>query len=56
MFSVLLNPFYNLRSSNNKLMLLKLKTNAMKRSFNYFAAEIWNDLPLTNRLKALDNR
>ena len=28
------------------LMLLKPKTNAMKRSFSYFAAGIWNGLPI----------
>ena len=46
MFSVSVNPSYNLRSNNRMLMLLKPKTNAMKRSFSYFAAGIWNGLPI----------
>ena len=56
MFSVLLSPTYNLRSNDNTLMLLKPKTNVMKRSVSYFVGETWNGLPLTDRLKTKDNR
>ena len=34
---------YNLRSNNKMIMLSKPKTNAMKRSFSYAAAKVWNN-------------
>ena len=37
------NENYNLRSNNKMLMLSKPKTNAMKRSFCYAAAKVWNN-------------
>ena len=42
MFKVSNNEKYNLRSNDLMLMLSKPKTNAMKRSFSYAAAKIWN--------------
>ena len=51
------NQAYNLRNNNNMLMLSKPSTNAMKRSFSYEAAKIWNTaitskkyLPYYNRV------
>ena len=38
---------YSLRSNKNMLTLAKPKTNAMKRSFTYMAAKVWNVLPLS---------
>ena len=42
MFQITNNENYNLRSNNKMLMLSKPKTNAMKRSFSYAAAKVWN--------------
>ena len=41
MFHIANNENYDLRSNNKMLMLSKPKTNAMKRSFSYFAAKVW---------------
>ena len=35
--------YYDLRSNKKMLMLSKRKTNAMKRSFSYLAAKVWNN-------------
>ena len=43
MFQITNNENYNLRSNNKMLMLSKPKTNAMKRSFSYAAAKVWNN-------------
>ena len=43
MFQITNNENYNLRSNNKILMLSKPKTNAMKRSFSYAAAKVWNN-------------
>ena len=41
------NKKYSLRSSKNKdLTIIKPKTNYLKQSFTYKAAQIWNSLPL----------
>ena len=42
MFQISSNDNYNLRSNNLVLKLSKPQTNAMKRSFSYVAAKIWN--------------
>ena len=39
------NDNYHLRSNNSKLALPKPKTNFLKRSFSYRAAQGWNELP-----------
>ena len=39
------NDNYYLRSNNSKLALPKPKTNFLKRSFSYRAAQGWNELP-----------
>ena len=36
------NPTYNLRSKGKLLRLFKPNTNAMKRSFSYKGAKVWN--------------
>ena len=43
MFHIANNENYDLRSNNKTLMLSKPKTNAMKRSFSYLAAKVWNN-------------
>ena len=43
MFKPLNRDHYQLRDNNLVLMLSKPKTNAMKRSFGYAAAKIWNN-------------
>jgi len=43
MFHIANNENYDLRSNNKMLMLSKPKTNAMKRSFSYLAAKVWNN-------------
>ena len=42
MFQITNNENYNLRSNNKMLMLSKPQTNALKRSFSYAAAKVWN--------------
>ena len=39
------NNNYYLRSNNSRLALPKPKTNFLKRSFSYRAAQGWNELP-----------
>ena len=46
LFNIAENEIYNLQSNNNTLMLSKPRTNAMKRSFSYKAAYVWNSLPI----------
>ena len=46
LFNITENEIYNLQSNNNTLMLSKPRTNAMKRSFSYKAAYVWNSLPI----------
>ena len=41
-FQICSNDFHDLRSNNVMLSLSKPKTNAMKMSFSYAAAKIWN--------------
>ena len=57
LFNISENEMYNLRSNNNMLMLPKSRTNAMKRSFSYKAAYVWNTLPidLKNTVLTIDN-
>ena len=43
MFHIANNENYDLRSNNKTLMLSKSKTNAMKTSFSYLAAKVWNN-------------
>ena len=43
MFHIANNENYDLRSNNKTLMLSKPKTNTMKRSFTYQAAQVWNN-------------
>ena len=43
MFHIANNENYELRSNDKTLMLSKPKTNAMKRSFSYLAAKVWNN-------------
>ena len=45
LFSKCNNDNYYLRSNNSKLALPKPKTNFLKRSFSYRAAQGWNELP-----------
>ena len=49
------NEKYNLRSNNLMLMLSKPNTNAMKRSFSYAAAKIWNTQYTYEKSKVLTN-
>ena len=44
MFTFANNETYQLRSNNQKLVLPKPCSNAMKRSFSYAAAKTWNSL------------
>ena len=37
------NENYDLRSNNKTLMLSKLKSNAIKRSFSYLADKVWDN-------------
>ena len=58
MFTISNNETYGLRSNNLTLMLQQPKTNAMKRSFSYSAAKIWNNQETdirTNILAQLNN-
>ena len=43
MFHIANNENYDLRSNNKMLMLSKPKTNALKRSSSYLAANVWNN-------------
>ena len=52
-FQISENIRYNLRSNNNMLMLAKPRTNAMKRSFSYKAAKVWNTLPLSLKQESI---
>ena len=45
---------YQLRDNNLVLMLSKPNTNAMKRSFSYAAAKIWNSQDARIRKEVLD--
>ena len=42
MFKISKSEKYNLRNNNQELALSKPKTNAMKRSFSYLSANVWN--------------
>ena len=42
MFHIANKENYDVRSNNKTLMLPKPKTNAMKRTFSYLAAKVWN--------------
>lgn len=46
LFSLSNRPCYNLRSNNRVLSLPKPNTNALKKSFSYRGARVWNDLPV----------
>jgi hypothetical protein len=43
MFKLHNSDRYELKNNKNKLMLLKPKTNSMKRTFGYAAAKVWNE-------------
>ena len=45
---------YQLRNNNLVLMLSKPNTNAMKRSFSYSAAKIWNSQSIDARRKVIN--
>ena len=47
MFVTVNRENYQLRDNNLVLMLSKPNTNAMKRSFSYPAAKIWNSQDIT---------
>ena len=49
MFQFSCNDNHNLRSNNLMLRLAKPKTNAMKKSFSYAAANIWNSQSISER-------
>ena len=53
MFHVSDNDNYNLRSNDLVLGLSKPNTNAMKRSFSYAAAKIWNSQSKTKRVEII---
>ena len=53
MFNISFNGNYELRNNNVKLALSKPKTNAMKRSFSYQGAMIWNNQNLEERKSIL---
>ena len=44
---------YDLRSYDNMLLLPKPNTNAMKKSFSYRAAVVWNVQPLEDKIYEL---
>ena len=49
MFKISKNEKYNLRNNNQVLALSKPKPNAMKRSFSYLSANVWNKQSLHER-------
>ena len=53
MFKPLNRDHYQLRDNNLVLMLSKPRTNAMKRSFSYAAAKIWNNQNINIRREIL---
>ncbi len=55
MFHVSDNDNYNLRSNDLVLGLSKPNTNAMKRSFSYAAAKIWNSQSKTKRVEIISS-
>ena len=50
----ILDKKYQLRNNNLVLMLSKPNTNAMKRSFSYSAAKIWNRQSIDARRKVIN--
>ena len=54
MFQFSCNDNHNLRSNNLMLRLAKPKTNAMKKSFSYAAANIWNSQSISERKKVIN--
>ena len=55
LFSIARREFYDLRSNGNMLLLSKPNTNAMKKSFKYRAAVIWNAQSLEDKIYELWN-
>ena len=55
MFQFSSNHNHNLRSNNLMLRLAKPETNAMKKSFSYAAANIWNSQSISERKKESNN-
>ena len=53
LFRISCNTSHNLRSSNKVLSLAKPNTNAIKRSFSYKGAVVWNNLQLAEKLQTL---
>ena len=50
LFRISCNTSHNLRSNNKVLSLAKPNTNALKRSFSYKGAVVWNNLQLAEKL------
>ena len=50
LFRISCNTSHNLRSNNKVLSLAKPNTNAIKRSFSYKGAVVWNNLQLAEKL------
>ena len=54
MFKFPNNEKYQFKNNNLVLMLSKPKTNAMKWSFSYTGAKIWNNQTIDTRNKVLN--
>ena len=50
LFKISCNTSHNLRSNNKVLSLAKPNTNALKQSFSYKGAVVWNNLELAGKL------
>ncbi len=55
MFQISYNDNHNLRSNDLTLRLANPKTNAMKKSFSYAAANIWNSQSISERKKVISS-
>jgi hypothetical protein len=55
MFQISYNDNHNLRSNDLMLRLANPKTNAMKKSFSYAAANIWNSQSISERKKVISS-
>ena len=53
MFTISNNLNHNVRSNDNDYSLQKPKTNFLKKSISYTAAQVWNNLPKSAKHKEI---